>query len=84
MLGEIGAGEVPQIVVFNKIDRLDETERPRVLADSVELASGRRVPRVFVSAVSGEGLAGAARAHRRAGGARPGGDRLESRRRGLT
>ena len=56
VLGEIGAGEVEQLVVFNKIDRLDETERPRVLADSVELPSGRRVPRLFVSAVSGEGL----------------------------
>ena len=58
VLGEIGAGEVEQVVVFNKIDRLDETERPRALADGIELASGRRVPRLFVSAVSGEGLAG--------------------------
>ena len=57
VLDEIGAGEVEQVVVFNKIDRLDETERPRVLVDSVELPSGRRVPRLFVSAVSGEGLA---------------------------
>jgi len=57
VLDEIGAGEVEQVVVFNKIDRLDETERPRVLADSIELPSGRRVPRLFVSAVSGEGLA---------------------------
>ena len=58
VLGEIGAGEVAQIVVFNKIDRLDETERPRLLVDSIQLAGGRRVPRVFVSAVSGEGLDG--------------------------
>jgi GTP-binding protein HflX len=57
VLDEIGAGEVEQLVVFNKIDRLDETERPRVLADSLELPSGRRLPRLFVSAVSGEGLA---------------------------
>jgi len=56
VLGEIGAGDVEQVVVFNKIDRLDETERPRLLADSIELVSGRRVPRLFVSAVSGEGL----------------------------
>ena len=56
VLDEIGAGAVEQIVVFNKIDRLDETERPRTLADAVELPSGRRVPRRFVSAVSGEGL----------------------------
>jgi GTP-binding protein HflX len=56
VLGEIGAGEVQQVVVFNKIDRLDATEQPRALADSVELPSGRRVPRRFVSAVTGEGL----------------------------
>ena len=48
--------EVEQVVVFNKIDRLDATEQPRALADSVELPSGRRVPRRFVSAVTGEGL----------------------------
>jgi GTPase len=56
VLAEIGAGEVEQVVVFNKIDRLDATEQPRALADSVELPSGRRVPRRFVSAVTGEGL----------------------------
>jgi len=56
VLDEIGAGEVEQVVVFNKIDRLDETERPRALIDSLELPSGRRVPRLFLSAVSGEGL----------------------------
>jgi GTP-binding protein HflX len=56
VLDEIGAGGVEQVVVFNKIDRLDDTERPRALADSVELPSGRRVARRFVSAVSGEGL----------------------------
>ena len=56
VLGEIGAAEVPQILVFNKLDRLEETERPRALADTAELPGGARVPRVFVSAVSGEGL----------------------------
>ena len=55
ILGEIGAAAVPQIVVFNKLDRMAETERPRVLADMIEVAAGR-VPRVFVSALSGEGL----------------------------
>ena len=55
VLAEIGAAEVPQIVVFNKLDRMADTERPRVLADSIEIGSGR-VPRVFVSALSGEGL----------------------------
>ena len=56
VLAEIGAGDVAQIVVFNKLDRLVETERPRVVSDSVELPSGRRAARVFVSAVAGEGL----------------------------
>jgi GTP-binding protein HflX len=55
VLAEIGAGEVPQIVVFNKLDLLAETERPRALADMIEVDAGR-VPRVFASAVSGEGL----------------------------
>jgi GTP-binding protein HflX len=57
VLGEIGAGAVPQIVVFNKLDRMDETERPRNLVDAVELPDGGSAPRVFVSARSGEGLA---------------------------
>jgi GTP-binding protein HflX len=55
VLGEIGAGEVPQIVVFNNLARMAETERPRSLADMIEI-DGRRAPRVFVSAASGEGL----------------------------
>ncbi|MGH8797658.1 MAG: GTPase HflX [Caldimonas sp.] len=58
VLAEIGAAELPQVLVFNQIDRLEETQRPRLLRDQVELASGRRVMRVFVSAVSGEGLDG--------------------------
>ena len=56
VLGEIGAGEVAQIVVFNKLDRLADTERPRAFVDSFELPGGRRVARVFASARSGEGL----------------------------
>jgi GTP-binding protein HflX len=55
VLAEIGAAGVPQIVVFNKLDRIAETGRPRVLEDMVEV-EGSRVPRVFVSARSGEGL----------------------------
>ena len=30
-------------LVFNKLDRMEETERPRVLADMVELPGGARV-----------------------------------------
>jgi len=57
VLAEIGAADVAQIVVFNKLDRLAETERPRNGVDSIELGASRRVPRVFVSARTGEGLA---------------------------
>jgi GTP-binding protein HflX len=56
VLAEIGAADVAQILVYNKIDRMEETERPRVLADMAELPGGARVPRVFVSALNGEGL----------------------------
>ena len=57
VLAEIGAADLAQIVVFNKLDRLVETERPRALADTIELVSGREARRVFVSATTGEGLA---------------------------
>ena len=56
VLTQIGAAEVPQLVVFNKLDRLDDTERPRVLRDSIELPDGGHASRVFVSARGGEGL----------------------------
>ena len=56
VLAQIGAGDVAQLVVFNKLDRLDETERPRSLSDAIELPDGPNVPRVFVSARTGEGL----------------------------
>lgn len=57
VLREIGAGEVRQLLVFNKIDALDASQRPRVGGvDSFEL-EGVQVPRVFVSSQSGEGLA---------------------------
>ena len=62
VLAQIGAGDVAQLVVFNKLDRLDETERPRSLSDAVELPDGPSVPRVFVSARTGEGLDGLRRA----------------------
>ncbi|MEO6364320.1 MAG: GTPase HflX [Caldimonas sp.] len=56
VLGQIGAGSVPQLVVYNKVDRLAETERPRAARDSVEVDAGSRATRVFVSARTGEGL----------------------------
>jgi GTPase len=48
VLGEIGAGDVPEVLAVNKVDLLSEVERARV---------GRRFPgAVPVSALTGEGL----------------------------
>ena len=57
VLAEIGAADLPQILVYNKLDRLDAAQRPTALRDTLELSHGVRVPRVFVSALTGEGLA---------------------------
>ena len=57
VLGEIGAAELPQLLVFNKLDLLDEERRPRETRDHFEVSPGRSVPRLFVSAQSLEGLA---------------------------
>jgi len=56
VLEEIGAQGVPQILVFNKLDRIEPALRPRVLHDELEVAPNVRVPRVFVSALTGDGL----------------------------
>jgi len=56
VLDEIGAADIPQILVYNKQDMLDENQRPRVAHDWLERPGGLRVPRVFVSALTGEGL----------------------------
>jgi GTP-binding protein HflX len=58
VLAEIGAAEIPQVLVFNKLDQLESDQRPRELRDVLELDGGVRVPRVFVSAATGEGLDG--------------------------
>lgn len=56
VLGEIGAAQIPQVLVYNKLDRLEPSQRPRVLRDLLERPGGQRVPRVFVSALDGTGL----------------------------
>jgi GTP-binding protein HflX len=43
------------VLVFNKIDALETERRPLHLTDSFDL-DGVSIPRVFVSARSGEGL----------------------------
>ncbi len=56
VLADIGAEQVPQLLVFNKADRLEASQRPRAMVDSFEIDGGIRLPRVFVSALDGEGL----------------------------
>lgn len=55
VLVNIGAGNIPQILAFNKLDLLD-FELPAQLQDSYEI-DGSQWTRVFVSAYKGEGLA---------------------------
>jgi GTP-binding protein HflX len=55
VLHEIGAADVPQLLVFNKIDSLESSNRPLGLLDVYDV-DGTPTPRVFVSARSGEGL----------------------------
>jgi GTP-binding protein HflX len=55
VLKDIGAEHVPQILVFNKLDAIDKAHIPLVLSDQMEL-DGQTVPRIYVSAKTGEGL----------------------------
>jgi GTP-binding protein HflX len=55
VLREIGADAVPQLLVFNKLDALESTQRPLHLQDDMDI-DGVQVPRIFLSARSGEGL----------------------------
>jgi GTP-binding protein HflX len=56
VLAEIGADQVPQLLVLNKLDALAAERYPLQMQDQYEL-DGEPVPRVFLSARSGEGLA---------------------------
>jgi GTPase len=56
VLEEIGAGAIPQVWVCNKSDLLEPSQRPRQTSDQVEVHPGVRRPRVFVSALTGDGL----------------------------
>ncbi len=56
VLAEIGAAEVPQALVFNKLDAMGPETRPLQLHDYFTV-DGQSVPRFFVSAKTGEGLA---------------------------
>ena len=57
VLDEIDAGQVTQILVYNKCDLLEESRQSREASDWIEVHPGVRRQRVFVSATTGEGLA---------------------------
>ena len=61
VLAEIGAAQVPQLLVFNKLDALENARWPLHMVDMFEVndpdsESPRSLQRVFVSAQSGQGL----------------------------
>jgi GTP-binding protein HflX len=49
VLGEIGAGDLPQLMVYNKIDRLEQAPR-------IERNAAGVVTQVWISAALGQGL----------------------------
>ena len=56
VLTEIGAQDIPQLLVFNKIDALGSDQQPLRLVDEYEI-EGVQTPRVFVSAKGMQGVA---------------------------
>ena len=55
VLAEIGASDIPQMLVFNKLDVVAAERQPALLQDVYDLG-GVPTPRVFVSARQGLGL----------------------------
>ena len=55
VLAEIGAADIPQILVFNKLDALEKDRWPLQLEDMYEI-DGQLRPRIFVSARNLTGL----------------------------
>ncbi len=55
VLTEIGAQDLPQLLVFNKADALPAERQPLASEDSYTV-DGLPVPRIFVSARTGQGL----------------------------
>lgn len=55
VLAEIGAQDIPQLLVFNKIDNLDTQHQPLQTQDVYDL-DGMPTPRIFVSARALTGL----------------------------
>ena len=57
VLADIGATDVSQLLVFNKVDALASDQQPRLLQD-VFVVDGMAIPRIFVSAQTGAHLDG--------------------------
>jgi GTP-binding protein HflX len=56
VLADIGAGDVPQLLVFNKLDAMEADHQPLLREDTFDL-DGVQTTRIFVSARKGDGLA---------------------------
>jgi GTP-binding protein HflX len=56
VLKEIGAQDIPQLLVFNKVDAMEEGNLPLQVQDMFEV-DGVQTPRIFVSARAGRGIA---------------------------
>ena len=56
VLEDIGAAQLPQVLVYNKCDLLAPSQQPRQGVDQVEVHPGVRRMRAFVSARDGRGL----------------------------
>lgn len=55
VLKDIGADNVAQLLVFNKLDALESAQHPLHLQDEIDV-DGVQVPRIFLSAHTGEGV----------------------------
>ncbi len=56
VLEDIGAESIPQLLVYNKVDKLDIAHRPRVEWDVLQEGTLQPMQRVFVSAQDSTGL----------------------------
>lgn len=55
VLREIHADDIPQVLIFNKLDALEKSQWPLQLQDVMDV-DGEQVPRLFVSAQGGLGV----------------------------
>ena len=55
VLADIGASDIRQVLVFNKLDAMNDEHKPLLRQDRIEF-NGVQTDRVFVSARSGDGI----------------------------